>query len=107
MPALRNHRGKTLPALEAGHIQPYAKSGPHEIRNGLLLRSDLHNLFDLGYLTVTLDYRVKVSRRIREEFDNGRHYYALDGQLLAVLPSQEIACPASEFLEWHHEIFKN
>ena len=48
---------KTLPALEAGHIRPYAKSGPHEIRNGLLLRSDLHNLFDLGYLTVTLDYR--------------------------------------------------
>jgi putative restriction endonuclease len=57
---------KTLPALEAGHIRPYAKSGPHEIRNGLLLRSDLHNLFDLGYLTVALDYRVAVSRRIRE-----------------------------------------
>jgi hypothetical protein len=31
------------------------------------IRSDLRNLFDLGYLTVTLDYRVKVSRRIREE----------------------------------------
>jgi len=39
---------KTLPALQAGHIRPHAKSGPHEIRNGLLLRSDLHNLFDLG-----------------------------------------------------------
>ena len=68
---------KTLPALGAGHIRPYAKSGPHEIRNGLLLRSDLHDLFDLGYLTVTLDHRVEVSRRIREEFENGRHYYAL------------------------------
>src|SRR6185436_5545764 len=77
---------KTLPALEAGHIRPFAKSGPHEIRNGLLLRSDLHNLFDLGYLTVTHDYRVEVSRRIREEFENGRHYYALHGQSLAVLP---------------------
>ena len=70
---------KTLPALEAGHIRPYAKNGPHEIRNGLLLRSDLHNLFDLGYLTVTLDYRVNVSRRIKEEFENGRDYYALHG----------------------------
>lgn len=98
---------KTLPALEAGHIRPYAKSGPHEIRNGLLLRSDLHNLFDLGYLTVTLDYKVKVSRRIREEFDNGRHYYALDGQSLAVLPREESARPAPEFLEWHHGIFKS
>lgn len=97
---------KTLPALEAGHIRPYAKSGPHEIRNGLLLRSDLHNLFDLGYLTVTLDYRVEVSRRIREEFENGRHYYALHGQSLAVLPRHEGARPAPEFLEWHHGIFK-
>jgi putative restriction endonuclease len=98
---------KTLPALEAGHIRPYAKSGPHEIRNGLLLRSDLHNLFDLGYLTVTLDYRVEVSRRIREEFENGRHYYALHGQSLAVLPRHEGSRPAPEFLQWHHGIFKS
>jgi putative restriction endonuclease len=97
---------KTLPALEAGHIRPYAKNGPHEIRNGLLLRSDLHNLFDLGYLTVTLDHRVEVSRRIREEFENGRHYYALHGQSLAILPKNEGARPAPEFLNWHHSIFK-
>jgi len=97
---------KTLPALEAGHIRPYAKNGPHEIRNGLLLRSDLHNLFDLGYLTVTLDYKVEVSRRIREEFNNGRHYYALHGQALAVLPRDEAERPAKEFLEWHNGIFK-
>lgn len=96
---------KTLPALEAGHIRPYAKSGPHEIRNGILLRSDLHNLFDLGYLTVTLDYRVKVSRRIREEFKNGSHYYALHDQPLAALPRHEGSWPAQEFLEWHHGIF--
>ncbi|MCF7761150.1 MAG: HNH endonuclease [Cephaloticoccus sp.] len=97
---------KTLPALEAGHILPYAKRGPHEIRNGLLLRSDLHNLFDQGYLTVTIDYKVKVSRRIREEFENGRHYYELDGQPLAVLPADGNSRPAPEFLEWHHSIFK-
>jgi len=97
---------RTLPALEAGHIQPYSKNGPHEIRNGLLLRSDLHNLFDLGYLTVTLDYKVEVSRRIREEFENGRHYYEFHGQPLAVLPRVEEARPAPEFLEWHHGIFK-
>lgn len=96
---------RTLPALEAGHIRPYSKNGPHQISNGLLLRSDLHNLFDLGYLTVTLDYTVKVSRRIREEFENGRDYYALQGRPLAVLPRDEAARPAKEFLEWHHGIF--
>jgi len=97
---------RTLPALEAGHIRPYAKHGTHEIPNGILLRSDLHNLFDLGYLTVTFDYHVKVSGRIRAEFENGRDYYALDNQPLRVLPSLENARPAREFLEWHHGIFK-
>jgi putative restriction endonuclease len=96
---------RTLPALEAGHIRPYSKAGPHNIRNGLLLRSDLHNLFDLGYLTVTFDYRVEVSRRIREEFENGRDYYALHGRTLSVLPTNEPDRPGKEFLEWHHGIF--
>jgi len=32
----------SLPALEAAHIRPFAKEGPHEVRNGLLLRADLH-----------------------------------------------------------------
>lgn len=98
---------RTLPALEAGHIRPYAKNGPHDVRNGLLLRSDLHNLFDLGYLTVTLDHKVEVSRRIREEFDNGRDYYALHGLPLKVLPQRETERPAREFLEWHNGIFKS
>lgn len=97
---------RTLPALEASHIRPYAKDGPHEARNGLLLRSDLHNLFDLGYLTVTLDHRVEVSRRIREEFENGRHYYDLHGQSLAVLPKDKGSRPGREYLEWHNGIFK-
>src|SRR5207245_1461696 len=37
---------KTLPVLEAAHIKPFADKGPHSIRNGLLLRSDFHTLFD-------------------------------------------------------------
>ena len=49
---------KTLPVLNASHIKPYSQEGPHEVRNGLLLREDLHTLFDRGYLTVTKDYRV-------------------------------------------------
>lgn len=97
---------RTLPALAACHIRPYSEDGPHEINNGILLRSDLHNLFDLGYLTVTLDYKVKVSGRIRKEFENGRHYYELDDCPLQVMPRDKDARPAREFLEWHHTIFK-
>lgn len=93
---------KTLPVLEAAHIQSYAAGGAHRVDNGLLLRSDLHTLFDRGYVTVTPDYRVEVSRRIREEFTNGRDYYALHGREIA-LPSDTEQRPAVGFLSWHNE----
>jgi putative restriction endonuclease len=93
---------KTLPVLEAAHIKPYAAEGPHQLQNGMLLRSDLHILFDQGYFTVTPDHHVIISKRIREEFQNGKEYYAMDGKLLRVLPDQERDRPAKEFLEWHN-----
>jgi putative restriction endonuclease len=37
---------RVLPVLEAAHIRPYVEMGPHRVDNGLLLRSDLHTLFD-------------------------------------------------------------
>jgi putative restriction endonuclease len=92
---------RTLPALEAAHIQRYSDHGPHRVDNGLLLRSDLHHLFDLGYLTVTNDYRIEVSRRIKEEYENGRDYYALHGRPLAILPSATEDRPSQVFLDWH------
>jgi putative restriction endonuclease len=93
---------RTLPALEAAHIQPFAKSGPNVTANGLLLRSDLHKLFDSGYVSVTPDLSVEVSRKIKEEFENGRDYYALDGRKLVVVPAMEKDRPSSQFLEWHN-----
>ncbi len=92
---------RTLPVLEAAHIQPYSEFGPHEVSNGVLLRSDLHTLFDKGYMTITNDLRVEVSKRIREEFSNGREYYAMHGQHLRVVPSVVSHRPSTTFLEWH------
>jgi HNH endonuclease len=94
---------RTLPVLEAAHIQPYAEKGPHLITNGLLLRSDLHTLFDDGYLTVTEEFRVEVSGRIREEYENGREYYRYHGEPLAVVPEAELERPSAEFLRWHND----
>lgn len=93
---------RTLPALEAAHIQSFAKSGPNVTANGLLLRSDLHKLFDSGYLSVTPDLSVEVSRKIKEEFENGRDYYALHGRKLIVVPATEKDRPSSKYLEWHN-----
>ena len=64
---------RTLPVLQAAHIRPYAEGGSHELSNGLLLRSDLHTLFDQHYLTIDPNKKTLiVSRRIREQFENGR-----------------------------------
>jgi putative restriction endonuclease len=94
---------RTLPVLEAAHIRPFAESGPNRITNGLLLRSDLHKLFDRGYLTVTPDFHVEVSPRIKEEFDNGKYYYGLNGIKMGVLPEEVSERPSSEYLRWHNE----
>jgi len=93
---------RTLPVLEAAHIKPYADGGEHRIDNGLLLRRDLHTLFDRGYVTVSPDLRFEVSRRLREEFENGRDYYALHGRELH-LPGVVEARPREEWLAWHRE----
>ena len=94
---------KTLPVLEAAHIKPYALNGPHQVSNGILLRSDLHKLFDLGYVTVTSDLRVEVSPKLKSEWQNGREYYAHHGAPLRFHPTDSNNCPGAEFLRWHNE----
>ena len=93
---------RTLPALEAAHIRPYGDGGEHEARNGLLLRRDIHSLFDAGYVSVTPDLRFEVSRRIREEFNNGKHYYALHGRAIDA-PTGVGQRPDPDALTWHNE----
>lgn len=92
----------SLPVLEAAHIVPYAQGGLHDVSNGLLVRSDLHRLLDLGYITVTPDLRVEVSNRLRSEFENGRTYYPLHGALIEV-PSALSLRPDRNSLQWHNE----
>ena len=73
------------------------------LSNGLLLRSDLHKLFDLGYLSIEPNtLKIRVSSKIREEFENGRDYYRLDGQELRQ-PQNPLAFPSPEKLQYHYE----
>lgn len=93
---------KTLPVLEAAHIKPYSEFGPHLISNALLLRSDMHKLFDTGYITITSELKVEVSKRIKEEYQNGKEYYKYHGSSLFTLPTKEDDRPNSRFIEWHN-----
>lgn len=91
---------RTLPALEAAHIKPFAEDGPLSVNNGILLRRDLHALFDRGYLTITPEYKFEVSRKIKEEFENGHEYYQYHGKQIR-LPSHANLYPSLKYLEWH------
>jgi putative restriction endonuclease len=93
---------RALPALDAAHIRPFSDLKTHSVNNGLLLRSDVHRLFDSGYMTVTPEYRVEASGRMREDFDDGENYLKLHGARMS-LPSRPEDHPDAEYLRWHNE----
>ena len=75
--------------------------------NGVSLRSDIHTLFDRGYLGVDLKLRLVVSPRLRREFANGEEFYArAASQEPIAVPRRTADRPNKEFLEWHlDEVF--
>jgi hypothetical protein len=90
-----------LPAQQGG-----GRRFLQRLDNGLLLRSDVHTLFDRGYVGVDPGYRLRVSPRLRDDFGNGDQFYARAGQLID-LPARRADRPQREFLEWHlDEVFK-
>jgi len=91
---------RTLPILDAAHIRGYADGGEHALDNGVLLRTDIHRLFDLGYVTIDDGGRFAVGRRLKEDFDNGRHYYDMHGAVLRA-PRRGSPPPSFAALEWH------
>lgn len=83
-------------ALEAAHILPYRGPQTNHPTNGLLLRADMHDLFDLGLIAVDPDsMRLLLAREL-----DGTKYERYAGQLLAV-PQQVELRPNGEALEKH------
>jgi putative restriction endonuclease len=83
-------------ALEAAHITRYLGPESHDLRNGLLLRADIHSLFDLGLLAVD-------SKRMTCLIDSsltGTVYAGLHGKKLH-LPSRRQERPAAAALDEH------
>ncbi len=85
-------------ALEAAHISPYATSGANDLRNGMLLRADIHNLFDLDLLRVDLEtWQVRVHGELA-----GTPYQSLHGAPLR-RPGQPRLHPSSRYFEDRYE----
>ncbi len=63
--------------LEAAHIVPHSKATNYSKDNGLLLRSDIHTLFDLGFIWVDANGVARVSETLR-----GSEYSKYDGKVV-------------------------
>ncbi len=84
--------------LEAAHIIPYQGPATNHVRNGLLLRTDLHTLFDLGLLTVdTATMTIIVDPVLAAS-----NYAEFDGRKIR-LPRDPHDQPAEKLLEYHRE----
>ncbi len=105
----------TEPVLEAAHIQDYLGPRSNHLQNGLLLRADIHDLYDQGYLTVVPrkpsgsplvtsanELVIRISRRI-DQWNNGKIYKKLDGQPPRKLPTRGRDMPSRAALVWHAE----
>lgn len=82
-------------ALVAAHILPVSKKGRHGTRNGLLLRADLHNLFDSYRIAVDKNLRVRVSVSVSDA-----QYRRFHGKKLSI-PSSKLMQPDRKLLAQH------
>ncbi|BDI18989.1 hypothetical protein ANSO36C_47910 [Nostoc cf. commune SO-36] len=93
-------------ALEAAHIIPYIETENNHPSNGLLLRADLHTLFDLNLIVIDpKTMKVHISPLLKET-----EYKTIDGKEIRV-PKDETCRPNQEFLKqrlqqckWHQNI---
>ncbi|WP_261988173.1 HNH endonuclease [Streptomyces sp. gb1(2016)] len=81
--------------LEAAHLRPFAKTEQHRIEEGLVLRVDMHRLFDSGLLAISPDLVVRIAPTLAGH----SAYSALDGSPLRIPGT---ACLDREVLAEHH-----
>jgi putative restriction endonuclease len=85
-----------IEALEAAHISPYRGEEANHPQNGLLLRADLHSLFDLGLIAIEPSAMGLVLATQLEESS----YAALAGIQIAI-PSDPTLAASTEALKQH------
>jgi len=97
----------TEPVLDAAHIQSYLGPRSNHPRNGIVMTKEFHTLFDRGLVTIEPpssgqpDYRIRVSRLIRERWNNGKRYNEFDGAPLRSVPANPRLQPSPDALAWH------
>lgn len=90
-----------LGLLEAAHITPHSEETDYRTSNGLLLRADIHTLYDLGLLS--LDERMCV--HIADEL-LASEYRCYDGKRIERRPDRSADAPSADALARRHTSFK-
>ncbi|WP_414553309.1 pentapeptide repeat-containing protein [Anabaena sp. CCY 0017] len=88
--------------LEAAHIEPYGLYKNNHTDNGILLRADLHTLFDLNLIVIHPESKkIEIKPTLRSNED----YQKFDG---IVLPSHasKIFTPGNSYLEWRYNNYE-
>lgn len=86
--------------LEAAHIQPHAEEPNYSVRNGLLLRADIHTLFDLNLLAVDSRLRIRLAPSLLKS-----EYKEFEGKPLKE-PATVSAMPSSFALDKRYQEFR-
>lgn len=88
---------QSLLNLEAAHIRPKAHGGSFLPSNGVLLCRDMHWAFDHGFLALTDDYHILVSKKVTSEALS-----PYEGKKI-IVPSEPFFRPDVESIRWHRK----
>ena len=95
---------KLVGTLQAAHIVPHHKgkgADTNSVQNGLLLRADIHNLFDLGLIQIDPEtHRITVSEEVKASA-----FRRLEGRKLR-RPRSAAHMPSREALQQRRDLFR-
>ncbi|WP_081435036.1 HNH endonuclease signature motif containing protein [Nitrobacter hamburgensis] len=91
---------RVVATLQAAHIFPYRGVETNSVRNGILLRADIHNLFDLGLIQIEAG-----SFKILLSPDRLQSPYAKWHEQTLRLPSRKHQRPSGAALEERFRYF--
>jgi hypothetical protein len=87
--------------LEAAHVEPYCISQINELKNGILLRADLHTLFDLNFIII---HPGSKKIEIKESLRNSSYYKFHEKTLPSYVKG--IDSPGDDFLNWRYQYYE-
>ena len=86
--------------LQAAHIVPYNGTKTNDIKNGILLRADIHDLYDMFFISINpKNYQISISTHLMNSYLKDLNMKQFN------LPNKAQEYPDKKVLEWHYNQF--